>query len=346
MIRTLFIAFLLIPLSVLSQNPFQEAFTDETRPFRKDIKIEFTDSHNNQTFLPISVMKGKKDGPVFTVLAGVHGFEYAPIIAAQRLMQQIRPDSLTGTLIIIPIASTDSFYSREPFMNAQDKVNLNRIFPGRRDGSVTEKIADFMTTQVIPVSDVFLDIHGGDAPEDLLPYICYYDNQNYPEQTKKAKELSEISGFEYVVSYDYTLKDHDPAKYVFKQACKDGKVALSMESGKLGNVQEEAVDLVTEGVYRMLDTMGMYGGRIERSDKKIIRLNDQRYIDADARGMFYSPFKAGDTVKKGDSVGYITDEFGTTISEFKAPVSGVILYKIGTPPVNVDDTIMCISFVD
>ncbi len=346
MIRIVFIALLLIPLSVLSQNPFQEAFKNETRPFRKDMRIAFTDSQNNQTALPISIIKGKKDGPVFTIVAGVHGYEYPPIVATQKLLHQMEPDSLTGTLIIIPIANTGSFYGREPFMNPQDKVNLNNAFPGKADGSVTQKIAHFMTTNVIPVSDVFLDIHCGGAAEDLLPFICYYNNGNYPKQTKKAQELSEISGFEYVVSYPFTLKEYDPAKYVFKQACKDGKVALSIESGKLGNVQEEAVNRITDGVYRMLGNMDMYERRIEKSDKQIIRLNDQRYIDADAQGIFYSPFKAGDTVKKGEEVGHITDEFGNRISEFKTPVSGVILYKIGTPPVNVDDTIMCISVVN
>ncbi|QLG44917.1 succinylglutamate desuccinylase/aspartoacylase family protein [Costertonia aggregata] len=340
------ILFVVTSFGVTAQNTFQEAFNSETGPYRKDIRITFTDSQNNRTFLPISIIKGKNKGPVFTIVAGVHGFEYPPIIAVQRLMQEIRPDNLTGTLIMIPIASTDSFYSREPFKNAQDKVNLNRVFPGRRDGSVTEKIADFITTEIIPVSDVFLDVHGGDAPEDLLPYICYYDNRNYPEQTEKAKTLSENSGFEYVVSYAYTLKDDEPSKYVFKQACQVGKVALSIESGKLGNVQEEAIIRIENGVYRMLEKMGMYELNIEKSKDKLIRLNNQKYIDADAQGIFYSAFKAGDKVEKGETVGYITDEFGKTISELQAPVSGVILYKIATPPVNIDDTIMCISFAE
>ncbi|WP_273566690.1 succinylglutamate desuccinylase/aspartoacylase family protein [Maribacter halichondriae] len=296
--------------------------------------------------MPIIVIKGKKEGPVFTMVAGVHGFEYPPIVATQELMKEIDMNNLSGTLIIIPIANTGSFYSRTPFMNPQDKVNLNGAFPGKSDGSVTQKIAHFITTNIIPVSDVFLDIHGGDASEDLLPFICYYNNENYPEQTKKAKELSEISGFEYVVSYAYTLKKDDPAKYVFKQACQDGKVALSIESGKLGNVQEEAVALVKTGVYNMLNTMNMYPKNIMAPDQKLIRLNNQKYIDADASGIFYSTYKAGDAVQKGDTVGHITNEFGTKISEFKAPVSGVILYKISTPPVNVDDTLMCISFAD
>ncbi len=341
-----FVLFLLTPMLVLAQNQFQKSFLDKTRPARENMRIELADSQNNHTFLPISIIKGKNEGPVFTIVAGVHGFEYPPIVAVQELMKEIDVDMLAGTLIIIPIANTGSFYSRTPFRNPQDKVNLNNAFPGKPDGSVTEKIAHFITTNVIPVSDVFLDVHGGDASEDLLPFICYYNNKDYPEQTKKAMELSEVSGFEYVVSYPYTLKASDPAKYTFKQACQDGKIALSIEGGKMGNVQEEAVTLIKNGVYSILDTMKMYHKIVAQPNKKLTRLNSQSYIDATVKGIFYSEYKAGDSVKKGAVVGFITDEFGNTISSFEAPVSGVILYKIATPPVNVDDTVMCISYFE
>jgi len=342
--RLFIILFLLISIAVGAQNQFQDFFEDGSRPAQENFKIAFEDSQNNRTFLPMAVIKGKKEGPVFTIVAGVHGFEYPPIIATQKLLGEIKADNLAGTLIVIPIANVGSFYTRTPFMNPKDKVNLNNAFPGKANGTITQKIADFITTNVIPVSDAFLDIHGGDASEDLLPFICYYNNTNYPQQTQKAKELSEISGFEYIVSYAYTLNSDDPAKYVFKQASQDGKVALSIESGKLGNVQKEAVTLIKNGVYNMLHNMNMYPKMVDVSNQKLVRLNDQKYIRADASGIFYSRFKAGDSVEKGDVVGYITDEFGVRISEFKAPVSGVILYKISTPPVNIDNTIMCISY--
>ncbi len=344
--RTLLLWSILIPLWTLSQNGFQEVFEDANKPFRKDIRIAFTDAQNNHTFLPISIVKGEKDGPVFTIVAGVHGFEYPPIMAVQRLLGEIDEKRLSGTLIIVPIANIGSFYTRTPFMNPQDKVNLNNAFPGKANGTVTQKIAYFMTTTIIPVSDIFLDIHGGGAPEDLLPFICYYDNKNYPEQKEKAKELSEGSGFEYVVSYPFTLKETDPAKYVFKQACQDGKIALSIESGKLGNVQPEAVALAENAVYRMLELMNMYPKKAPEPKQELVRLNDQRYIRADAQGIFHSSLKAGDTVKKDEIVGYITDVFGKRIAEYQTPVSGIILYKLATPPVNVDDTLMCISVTE
>lgn len=336
---------LLMALPMAAQSAFQEAFNKTVRPSVERLRLEFGDNQGNRSHLPVVIIKGLKEGPVFTIVAGVHGFEYPPIVATQALLQEIDPNQLTGTLVVIPVASTNSFYTRTPFKNANDGVNLNNAFPGDAKGSVTQKIAHMITTEIIPVSEVFLDIHGGDANEDLLPFICYYNNERKPEQTQLAKELSEVSGFGHIVSYPYTIADDEPAKYVFKQAVQDGKTGLSIESGKLGNVQEEAVNLVKNGVYNMLHKMGMYAKATEAIDNPV-RLNGQAYIRSPKEGIFYSEYKAGDTVQEGAVVGTVTDEFGVVISEIKAPKSGVILYMIGTPPVSVDDTIMCISYLE
>ncbi|WKN42857.1 M14 family metallopeptidase [Tunicatimonas pelagia] len=343
-ILSLLFAFLVTQVAV-SQNDFQRAFNNDTRSTKENIRINFSDDEGNSGYLPISVLKGENEGPVFTIVAGVHGFEYPPIVATQALMKEIDLEKLSGTIIIIPIASMAAFFTRTPFVNPQDQKNLNNAFPGNADGSITERIAHFITTNIIPVSEVFLDIHGGDAPEDLIPFVCYYNNPKRPDQTTLAKKLSEDSGFEYVVSYPYTISDTEPAKYTFKQAVQDGKTALSIESGKLGNVQEENVNLIKEGVYNMLATMDMYANGTEPHPNIIYR-NNQTYVKSSVQGIFYSDYKAGDEIKKGDIVGYTTDEFGNILEEYKAPKDGIILYKLATPPINVDDTVMCISSLD
>ncbi len=343
MSKTLLIFLLLFSgHSAISQNSFQNTLHEDSRPLKKNIRIDITDELGNKGYLPVSIIKGKSDGPVFTIVAGVHGFEYPPIIAIQELMTEIKIEELAGTLIFVPIASMSSFFNRTPFINPDDKVNLNGAFPGDSTGTITQRLAHIITENIIPVSDIFLDVHGGDANEDLVPFVCYYDNKNKLEQTQLAKELSETSGFDYVVSYPYTISDDEPAKYTFKQAVQDGKTALSIESGKLGNVQEEAVSLIKKGVYNMLMAMEMYHKGTGASTK-IINLNHQTYIRSNEKGIFYSDYRAGDSIKEGEIIGYTSDEFGSVIKEYKAPASGIILYKIATPPINVGDTIMCIG---
>ncbi|WP_417559106.1 succinylglutamate desuccinylase/aspartoacylase family protein [Mesoflavibacter zeaxanthinifaciens] len=327
---------------LMAQNGFIERITSETGSFKDDMVIDFKDGLGHEGYLPISILKGETDGPVFTVVAGVHGYEYPPIVATQSIVKSIDLKTLKGTLIVIPIANTASFFSRTPFVNPQDNKNLNNAFPGKENGTITEQIAHFITTNIIPISDVFLDIHGGDACEDLIPFVCYYNNEKQPEQTALAKTLSDKSGFEYVVSYPYTILDTEPAKYAFKQAVQDGKTALSIECGKLGNVQDENVNLIKKGVFNMLAAMNMYAVEIE-PHQDVIYLNEQYYVKATKQGVFYSTYKAGDKVKKDAVVGYTTDVFGKVIEEYTAPNDGLILYKLATPPINVGDTVMCIS---
>ncbi len=156
-----YIRFILLVFSIhstQSQNNFQDSFNVTSSPSKENIRIAFSDDLGNSGHLPISIIKGAIDGPVFTIVAGVHGFEYPPIVATQELLKEIQADELAGTIVIIP------------------------------------------------VSIVFLDIHGGDASEDLIPFVCYYDNKNKSDQTEVAKILSESSGFE--VSFMKKMKPY------------------------------------------------------------------------------------------------------------------------------------------
>ncbi|WP_299799280.1 M14 family metallopeptidase [uncultured Maribacter sp.] len=326
-----------------AQNAFEANFSDTNRPSNKSFYVTFTDDKNNIDSIPIVILKGENTGPVFTMVSGVHGYEYPPIIAAQELLQELETDKLTGTLIILPMANPSAFFGRTPFLNPTDDVNLNRTFPGSKSGSITEQIANFISNEIIAKTDVFLDIHGGDANEDLFPFACYYNNTDNPKETAMAKKLAEASGFSHVVSYSYNLKKTEPAKYAFKQAVQDGKIALSLESGKLGQVQTEAVDLIKTGVYNMLSEMNMYNSEI-KSTTDFKNITEQSYLKSEYQGIFTSDFKAGDTVTEGEIIGHIKDIFGVTLTVLKAPNTGIILYKIGTPPVNKDETVICIGY--
>ena len=341
--RQFIFLFIVIFKQANCQNKFDSLFLNSPSESINKIKLEFNDDYGNKTFLPLTVIKGKDKGKVFTILAGVHGAEYAPIIATQKLIKKFEVKRLSGTIIILPITNIGAFYSSTPYVNPIDNLNINRIFPGNKNGSVSEKIAHFIATKIIPVSDFFLDAHSGDANEDLLPFVCYYDNQNYPFQTKMAKELSEYSGFENVISYPYTIKNSEPALYAFKQATQVGKIALSFESGKLGYLQPKAVDRILRGYYRIFDKLEMYEYNDLEDKTKFKRLNSPYYIKSKFQGILYSGYKAGDKVLKNNELGFITDEFGKIIERYFASKSGTILYMKGTPPVNIGDTVFSIS---
>ena len=339
----LLILILFFSNQLFSQSLFDEKFYDLTKSKIHEINLTFIDSLNNSTTLPILIVKGGKSGKVFTITAGVHGSELAPIIATQELIREIKPSKLNGTLIIIPITNIGAFYGYSPYVNPIDKKNINRIFPGKKDGTVSEKIAHYVANKIIPLSDIFLDAHSGDLNEDLLPFVCYYENKNYPKQTKLAKELSEYSGFENVISYPYTIRNDEPAKYVFKQASQSGKIALSFESGKLGYVQQGSVDRIKRGYYRIFNKLGMYKYKDPKGDSKFQTLKSPEYLKSNKRGILYTDLNVGDKVVKGQKLGYLTNEFARKIEDFYSPVSGIILYMLGVPATNIDQTVFAIS---
>lgn len=333
---------LLLPFIGFSQN--LEKIVKDNIGKRIDTLVEFkTDSPYN--YMPVTIISGKEKGPVFTIVAGIHGFEYPPITAVQELIKEIDPKKLKGTLIVVPIANVGSFYKRTPFVNPLDGKNLNNAFPGSASGTITEKIANYITKEIIPLSDVFLDIHAGDANEDLLPFICYYNNTLEEKNTLLSHKLSELSGINHIVSYPYTITKTEPSKYAFKQASQDGKTALSIEAGKLGNVQTESVHLIKKAVYNMLNYMKMFNeGTAPVKNPSAVYLNNQEYVKADFSGIFHSNLKSGDYIKKGDKIGFISNEFGKVLGDVISPATGVILYKIGTPPVNKNETVFCIGY--
>jgi predicted deacylase len=333
--------FILISLTMQAQD--LDALLQSTVPQRIDFLVRLNDEHELNC-LPLVIIRGKESGPVFTIVAGVHGYEYPPIIAVQELMKEIDATKLKGTLLILPVTNIASFYLRTPFFNPVDNKNLNTAFPGSASGTATEQLANWITRHIIPRSDVFLDIHGGDANEDLVPFVCYYDNKTNQAKTTAAAQLAAAAGMNYIVSYPYTISKTEPAKYAFKQAVQDGVTALSIEAGKLGNVQQENVQLIKEAVYRMLAHKDMYHAPIRPGNTAPVLLTNQEYIRVPGQGLFYSTVKSGDKIRAGQELGYITDEFGKVLHRISSPVNGMILYKAGTPPVNRNETLFCIGY--
>ncbi len=117
---------------------------------------------------------------------------------------------------------------------------------------------------------------------------------------------------------------------------------MSFEAGKLGNVQADAVALNKNGIYHVMNALQMYKTDLDLPSE-LKKYNDQVYIKAPAKGIFYSDVKAGDFVKDEQELGYITNEFGETIETIKASGTGVVLYMVGTPPVTKSDTLFCIG---
>lgn len=329
--------------TIMAQNFFKDFFKTAAPATAIDTIISLEAPDQQNAGIPLTLIKGTQAGPTFAVIAGIHGMEYPTIVSLLELKQEIDPAKLKGNLVIIPIVNQAAFFKRVPFLNPADSLNLNRVFPGAKDGSITQVMADFMTTKLYPAIDILLDMHGGDVGEDLIPFICYYDNKEFKQQTEQAAQLSLASGFKRIVVYPYQLTTTQPAMYAFKQAVRQGITAFSIEIGKLGALSTQEVQETKTAVFRIMETLNMYTTGLKPIHQKPIYYTQQFYIPVPVQGIFYSSIKAGDQVQKGAVLGTIKDVFGNLLAEIKAPESGIVLYKTGTPPVNVGETLFCIG---
>jgi len=332
----------------IGQSTFQFNNTLIAPGTKKHFLIPIGDQPN-QTQIPITVFHGKNIGPVLGITAGVHGYEYAPILAGQKLIQTIDPETLSGTIILVQIANLASFLGRSPYVNPLDDKNLNRSFPGDAQGSVTERIADFISQQIIPRCNFFLDIHSGDAPEDLMPYSAYYQHDDFPGRSHQGKLMAQIMGFDHIVVFKTTEKGYmqkdEPSLYCSAQAFKSGIPAVDIECGKLGMIEPELVAKIVSGVEQLMQHLRMNAGVPETSPGALF-IEERTYLNSAHTGVFYPLKSSGDYITKGMKIGCITDFFHRTLEEIYAPETGIILYMLGTPPVNKGETIIAIGKVD
>ena len=120
--------------------------------------------------ISVAVVHGAKPGKVLALVSGAHGTEYASIIALERLIALIDPAEVSGTVIIVPLVNVPSFENKIAHVNPVDGKSMNRFYPGKMDGTQTERASFLITRQVVEPSDHLIDLHGGDIDESLRPY--------------------------------------------------------------------------------------------------------------------------------------------------------------------------------
>src|SRR5713101_7721681 len=179
------ILFLVVALISRPARAQQQNFTVGTASAASGQKatgfIEVPAGIDAATKIPIVVVHGAKPGPVLALVAGSHGTEYASIIALEKLIPRLDPAEISGTVIILPLVNIPSFEQKVPHVNPVDGKSMNRFYPGKQDGTQTERASYLITRQVVERCDYLIDYHGGDLDENLRPY-------SYWPKTGNAKQ--------------------------------------------------------------------------------------------------------------------------------------------------------------
>jgi len=267
---------------------------------------------------------------VLALIAGTHGSEPSPIVALQRVRAELDPSLLTGTVILVHVANPPSFVHRTIYRGPWDQKNLNRVFPGKPDGTGSERIAHAITTQVIDQCEALVDMHSGDGNEALRPY-SYWNKLGLDDGVDViSREMTLAFGLDHIVVDTGRPRDTGASVFCSNTAAVRGKPAITTEAGAVGVPTEHEVTLNVQGAFRVMRYLGMLPGFRETVETPKWIEQSEVLTSPDA-GTWHAAVQPDQRVKKGDVLGKLTDYFGDVIAEVKSPMDGVVMYIVVSP---------------
>jgi predicted deacylase len=280
---------------------------------------------------------GAQDGPALTVIAGVHGCEYAPMAAVRQWATGLAARELRGTVRAVPVLNMPSFRARSPFVVPEDGKNLNRCFPGNPTGTLAERLAHAALTELITSADAVIDTHAGDLPEVLEPFAMYDAGPN----EARALELAEAYGLGYVIRQQ-PGPDRAVAGTTSTAAAELGIPAIIAEAGGCGIIDDHAVWLHLRGLDRVLTALGMTdepapGGEVTPP----VRLIRMLWLRSAGDGWWQPAVRPGQMVAQGELLGTVSTIDGARIVQsVTAPADGALMFITTSPAVEADGLLL------
>ena len=292
--------------------------------------LEVPEKDGVGTRIPVTIIHGKTKGTVLALVAGVHGYEYPPILALYRLKGMVDPAGLEGTLVLVHIANLPSFQRRTIYYNPFDWKNLNRVFPGDANGTLSQRIARVLNDEVIRKSDCVIDMHCGDGNEALIPYTYWMISRD-KALNEATKKMAQAFGIPAIIIDQERTRDPADSKYFGNTAILQGKAAITTEAGFLGGTDEKSIAINIKGALSVMRHLKMIVGEPEPAAEPVW-IDKYEVVNSSWDGLFYPLAEMGHYVAKGQKVGYVKDLLGNLKEEMRAPFAGILLYIIGTPP--------------
>jgi predicted deacylase len=287
--------------------------------------------------IPVTIVNGAEPGPAVGITAGVHGAEYPGIEAAIRLARELDPQNVRGAVVVVPVVNMPAFHGRAVYINPLDHRNLNRTYPGQPAGSISEVMVHEVYRHVICPCDYFIDLHGGDMVEALVPFVIYF-RSGRPEQDLMARRMANAYGIPRVV------EGTTPGSG-YAAAAAAGKPAILAEAGGQGVLDEDSVRLHLTGVRNVLGLLGVLDGG-PAPEQVPLRPNLRMvWHRSEHLGIFYPVVGIGDRVKRGQLLGEIRDHFGDCLADVVSQGEGEILFLITCPPVSPGDPLLAVGEV-
>ena len=294
------------------------------------------------TDVPVIVINGSRPGPTMALVAGAHGTEYASVLALMKLARAVDPSQLSGVVIIAPLLNVASFTQVVPHVNPVDGKGLNRLYPGKPDGTQTERVSWAVTKQVLEKCDYLLDFHGGDLDENLRRYSYWADTgKEGLDATSRGMVLA--FGLDHIIiQRNRTPPAPGAAVTITRYTQMIGKPAIAVEAGHSGTTASEDIDVLVDGSLNVMRHLKMLPGTVTPVEHPVWIAN-ATVITADREGVFFPLIGPEAYVAKGMRIGYITDYFGDKVADVTAPVAGIVIYVRAIPSLKKGDNLVDIG---
>jgi N-alpha-acetyl-L-2,4-diaminobutyrate deacetylase len=271
--------------------------------------------------IPITVVKNG-EGPTALLTGANHGDEYEGPIALFDLATRLRPEEVSGRVILVPAMNYPAFRAAKR-TSPIDGGNMNRVFPGRPDGTVTEKIADYFQRCLLPLADYVLDIHSGGKTLQFVPFAAAHV---LADEKQQAACVAAMAAFN--APYSVMLLEIDAGGMYDTAAEEMGKVFVSTELGGGGSASAHTAGIAKRGVANFLRHAGILSGACEEAESLVLDMPDGRcYVMSDVSGLVEYIVDLGETVEARQILArvYDVERSGRAPIEYRAGVSGILV---------------------
>ena len=287
---------------------------DRRRRYRLNVAIV---ANREGASMAVELLVGAARRPCLALVAGVHGDEHDGILALHQVIKELDPDHLQGTLLIIPVANPFACAAGQR-RTPEDDADLNRVFPGMADGSLTERLAELLCQSVLRQADAVFSLHGAGTHGVLSPWIEFLDS---PEPVGRASyEMARTSGFADLIALPKL-----PGRLL--AAMGDlGVPLVEGEVGGRGTSTPSNVLFYKQRIYAVARHVGVLrragGTRQDGASIRVWHLGPR--VTAEADGFFLGEVVLRQAVRKGDRLGTIVGLRGDVATVVRAPQDGVI----------------------
>jgi uncharacterized protein len=276
--------------------------------------------------LPVVTIGGTKSGPTLFLLAGIHGDELTGIEIARQALATLRADEIAGTLVSVPLANVPSHLTRTRGFLVEERwlIDMNRVYPGNKNGLLTERTAATLFEEFVRHADLTIDLHSALDGCDIAPFASVDPPHDERGTLAVRERVATHSGLPFVY---YPARGHttsDMSRAIGAQADAIGRAHVSVEMGESRRVSWSLVPGAVRALHNALRVMGMEEGEPEiPAPPRALR--SVRLVHTSRGGGLRLRVDLCQDVAQGEVLAEVVDVFGQPVEELRAPVAGVVM---------------------